>query len=759
MGALAAAAVAILSALMLLRQWRRRIAAEKAERARAAEAAALRTMIEAAPTALLAIERRGGAALASKRLRQLLSLSETAVVGPDELRRAFDADGAAALAQARDRLARDHAPFRLTLNGATAGQRLIVEGTHTDGADLLVVTDDSYAAAMEATIAATAPLGVVFQTLPIALWSRRPDFSLATENPAAQELFLLAGGELTTELSARAQRLKRPQSESRAAIRSGQCRLFDFTELSIPGGGTVGYAIDVTALEQSQAELARRLAAHVDVLEFLGTAVAVVGPDLRLKFFNTAYARLFQFDPKWLAGEPMLSEMLEQLRDRRKLPETADFQAYKRGQSRQITGIIEPQESLMHLPDGSTLRTTIAPHPLGGAILAYEDVTDRLVLERSYNTLIEVQRETLDNLQEAIVVFGGDGLLKLRNPAFARLWNIDPDAVPADRHIGEVVELMRPLLPVEADWSAFKANMIAGVFERTPQAGRLMRPDGRIVDFANVPLPDGATQIVYVDVTDRVRVEQALRERNEALEAADQLKSEFIANVSYELRTPLNAIIGFPEILANAYFGPLNERQREYTRGILESSSRLVILINNILDLATIEAGHMHLERKVVEVAGLVEEIAALSRERARVVGLELRVSCAPDLGSASLDHRRIRQALFNVVTNAIKYTQPGGSVTISAQRQGDAIECSVSDTGIGIPSDDQARVFEKFERRVAPGTATGLGLGLSLVRSFIELHGGTVTLRSAPNEGTTVTCRIPVEPPSEMEQSRKDAT
>jgi signal transduction histidine kinase len=758
LGALAAAAVAILSALMLLRQWRRRVAAEKAERARAAEAAALRAAIEAAPTALLAIDRQDGATVASRRLRRLLGLSETAAIGLDEVRRAFDAAGGDALAQALAGLSQDERPFRLTLAGATADRRFVVEGERSNRADILVVNDDSRAAAAEATARETAPLGTVVEALPIAVWSRGPDHGLATENPAARELFTLAGGDRATELPRRAHRLQRPQSESRAVVRAGQRRLFEFTEIPMPEGGTVGYATDVTALEQSQAEIARHLAAHVDVLELLGTAIAVVGPDLRLKFFNAAYARLFQFDPKWLAGEPLLGEMLEQLRDRRKLPETADFQAYKREQLRRVTGIIEAQEALMHLPDGSTLRTTVAPHPLGGAILAYEDVTDRLVLERSYNTLIEVQRETLDNLQEAIAVFGGDGLLKLRNPAFARLWSIDPDILSTDRHIGEVVELMRPLLPAQADWPAFKATMIADVFERTPQAGRLERTDGRIVDFANVPLPDGATQIVYVDVTDRARVEQALRERNEALEAADQLKSEFIANVSHELRTPLNAIIGFSEILINAYFGSLNERQGEYARGILESSKRLAALIDIILDLASIEAGYMHLERKVVEVADLVEETAALSRERARGAGIDLQTFCAPDLGRASLDHRRVRQALFNVVTNAIKYTRPGGRIGISAQRRDGAIEFSVSDTGVGIPTDDHVRVFRKFERRPVPGAATGLGLGLALVKSFVELHGGTVALESAPEKGTTVICRIPVEPPDSSNPGRTDA-
>jgi signal transduction histidine kinase len=751
--ALVAAAIAILSALMLLRQWRRRVAAEKAERACADEAARLQSVLLAAPMALLAIERRSGSARASDRLRELLGLNRDAAVQLDDLRRILDPAGTDALALALERLALDRHPFRLTLSGATPKRRYIIAGTRTEATDIIVVTDDSAAAeaaaAAAAAIAQTARLDAMIQGLPIAVWARRPDGAIETANAAARELI----GQRSEEpaLAARAARLGRAQSESRAIVLAGQRRLVEFTEIPLPGGATVGFAADVTALEQLQAELARHLAAHAEVLESLGTAIVIFGPDHRLRFVNKAYARLFRFDPKWLATEPSFSEMLEVLRDRRQLPETGDFQAYKRDLLREFAGIVEPQDELIHLPDGSTLRRIIVAHPFGGVLLTYEDVTDRLALERSYNTLIEVQRETLDNLQEAVAVFGGDGRLKLSNPVFRLLWRIDPAELPADRHVGEVVELMRPLLPAAKDWADFKAGMIAEVFERTPRSGRLARPDDTIVDFANVPLPDGATLIVYVDVTDRVRVEQALRERNEALETAGRLKSEFIANVSYELRTPLNVIIGFSEILTNAYFGPLNPRQLEYTRGILESSNRLATLVNNILDLATIEAGYMRLERTEVDVAAVVEEVAALTRERAHSMSIRLETSCDAAIGSANLDSRRVKQALFNLVSNAFKFTPQGGSVTIAARRLDDALELSVRDTGIGIPLDEQRRVFEKFERGSQPGSATGLGLGLSLVRSYIELHGGTVTLASESEVGTTVTCRLPLVPPESL--------
>ena len=215
--------------------------------------------------------------------------------------------------------------------------------------------------------------------------------------------------------------------------------------------------------------------------------------------------------------------------------------------------------------------------------------------------------------------------------------------------------------------------MIARITAEAAWSGSTERSDGSALQMATVPLPDGNVLLTCLDVTDTARVERALRERNEALETAARLKSEFIANVSYELRTPLNAIIGFAEILANQYFGPLTPRQLEYSRGILDSSQRLMQLINDILDLATIEAGYLALETGSVEICDMLEAVAVLSRERARMQDVTLTVSCPRDIGAIEADERRLKQALFNLVSNAIKFTPPGGSIRLEARIDEDA--------------------------------------------------------------------------------------
>jgi signal transduction histidine kinase len=234
-------------------------------------------------------------------------------------------------------------------------------------------------------------------------------------------------------------------------------------------------------------------------------------------------------------------------------------------------------------------------------------------------------------------------------------------------------------------------------------------------------------------------------ERNAALEAADRLKSEFIANVSYELRTPLNTIMGFTEILENQYFGQLNDPQKGYTAGILDASTHLLALISDILDLASIEAGQLTLETELFDVHAMLDSLNGLVRERAKRQSLTLHLDCPADIGTIEADERRLKQVLLNLLNNALKFTPQGGTIWLGARRDSGGVALWVKDTGIGIDREDQPRVFDKFWRsRNTASSQRGAGLGLALVRSFVQLHGGTVELNSSPENGTTVTCRLP---------------
>jgi len=340
-----------------------------------------------------------------------------------------------------------------------------------------------------------------------------------------------------------------------------------------------------------------------------------------------------------------MGEVLEKLREERRLPEYADLPAFKNEQLTLFITLIDPREEMVHLPKGTTLQSVDMPHPFGGLLMFWEDVTDALALERNYNTLIAVQRETLDNLFEGVAVIGANWRLRLSNPAFGSMWQIPAFELANEPHISEIVERMAELLDPVGDWQAEKERLIGILIGRETHTDRFERSNGSVLDFATVSLPDGAVLLSYLDVTAAINIECALRERNEALETADRLKSEFIANVSYELLTPLNSIIGFTEFLAGQYFGDLNDRQTEYGSGILEASNHLLILIDDILHLATIEAGHVSLERGSINPKVLLTSTLGRIRERARQKLIELENDCPDEFGTIVADERRLKQA------------------------------------------------------------------------------------------------------------------
>ncbi|MGQ0741652.1 MAG: PAS-domain containing protein [Alphaproteobacteria bacterium] len=680
------------------------------------------------------------------------ALLESCLSGPDAL----------TLSVAIDALSDAGTPFSLTAR--TMDNRAIGIRGCAAGAYAAVYLD----ASLPASIGRIGFEDVV-DALPVPVWVRDEKLDLRWANRAfvaasgAKSLgdALLSGAAIEAserDLAAAARTDKEPVEAKRYAVLNGQRRALALTVSPLGSGGVVGCAMDITPLAEAASKLQLHIDAHAETLDKLATAVAIFGPDRKLAFYNRAYAALWDLPESWLDTHPGDSEVLDRLRELRRLPEQKDYQNWKQERLKLYERADDHPEETWVLPSGQTLRVITQSHPFGGLLFLYEDVSDRVRLESSYNTLIKVQRATLDTLQEAVAVFGPDGRLKLHNAAFAKLWRFEGDELSSEPHVRQIMDACAARFGPNRAWDIVLDGVVSDATDRRREWDEVKRSDGAVISLALSPLPDGAMLASFVDVTDRSRIESALRERNEALEAANHIKSEFVKRVSYELRTPLNSILGFSEMLKSGMPGALNAMQNDYLEAVVKASTALRDLVNDILDLSQLEAGAMELDLHKLDLYELLAGVAEHAREWAGKAGLALELHCRESAGSFVADPKRMRQILFNLLSNAFKYTPRNGTITLGGQIVGDDVQIFVADTGPGMPEELKTAAFDTFTAKGAATARAGAGLGLALVSRFVALHGGWVELDSASGRGTRVVCHLPRAGARVDTESKKEA-
>ena len=596
-----------------------------------------------------------------------------------------------------------------------------------------------------------APWSEALLALPTPAWIAGPDESPTWVNGAWLEA---AGAASLAEALAAGTRLDRAlESVARDAAR-GQAaaprqavvwttlpagrRALAVTATPLRGGVAVS-TVDVTALAGAGETLRRQARAHEAVLAQVGEAIAVFGPDARLVFHNQAFASLWELEPAWLAERPGHGEILDRLRQQGRLPETLDYPVFKAAELGRHKALTAPPETLWRLPGERTLRVSGVANPAGGLTLIFGDVTPELRLKTQFNQLIGVQRATLDKLTDAVAVFGADARLKLHNEAFARFWGLTAEALAGAPDFDAVADLCVPRLHDRQFWRDLKARIAdPDPGARAPMVGEVATAERRLVAWQSRPLPDGATLISFLDVTDTRALEGALADREAALEAAERLKRRFVGNVSYELRTPLTTIAGYAELLERGGEA-LSERARGYVAAVHAAARQLTRSIETVLAVAELDAGEVMLDIADVDLAVLVNAAVSRWATEARAGRVTLTAS-AVAAGLIRGDERRLARVLDHLVENALRQTAPGGHIGLTASRTPGEARLLVADDGRGIPFHVQAHIFDRFsgEERGGPG------LGLALVKALVELHGGWVALESEPGAGATFTCHLP---------------
>ena len=615
---------------------------------------------------------------------------------------------------------------------------------------------------LERRSAALQALSGLIELAPFPIWHRGPDLTLAMVNSAyvaaveAEDAATVVrdGIELVEEAdgfspllaSAGVRDRQEPASRTVPITMAGERRMMHVAEVPLAGGGVAGYAIDVEDQEQARAELARFVRAQHDMLDRLSAGVAQFGRDRSLSFFNQPFARLFSLSADFLADRPEFDRVIDAMRVEGKLPEVRDFPEWKEEHRAWFTSGLAADEEEWLIPGGKHLRVVAQPLPDGGLLIIFEDRTEQIQLASARDTLLRVRSATFDNLFEAIGVFASDGRLNLWNNRFKELWGFEEEQLAVHPRVDALTPHLAARFKRPSHAGIVRELVRSATQERKQRSGRVSLIDGREFEFAAVPLPDGNALFTMLDVTDSRKVEAALRERPEALEEADRLKTAFVSNMSYELRTPLTSIGGFAEMLAGGYAGELAPTAADYVSAILESVARLSALIDNVLDLTQSDMGSLLLAEDELDLAELCQETTENARELATKRGIDLAVEIDPSVGSIIGDRRRLGQALLNLLRNSLLYTDSGGRVLLHAEGDRSQARIIVSDNGRGIDPADQSRVFDRFHRTAEGRLAEepAVGLGLPLAKQFVEAHGGTVNLESRLGEGTTVTITFP---------------
>ena len=599
----------------------------------------------------------------------------------------------------------------------------------------------------------------LIEAAPIPMWFRGNDHKLRLVNAAYVaavaaagpdvvvddqiELIEEIGGMSAGDVARRAAERRKPIERVVTATINGARRTLRVTDLPLAAEGVAGYAIDIEDME----EVARAFRAFRDaqrsMLDQISIGVAQFDAERRIAFANQPFYRVFNLPPGVVGEKTPFEQVLRLAREHGRIPEVRDFPAWREEKARWFT-LNEPVEENWPLPESVHLRVVAQPMPDGGLVIIAEDRTEQLALSAVRDTLLRTRAATFDNLFEALAVFAPGGHLELWNRGFPHAWGIESEQLEAKPQAAALLEAIAGKLADPKDIGVIGEAIRQATLDRHRGEGVAELADGRTLHFACVPLPDGNGLFTVLDVTASRQAEEALRERNRALEEADAVMTRFLANMSYEFRTPLTSIGGFAELLVSGVAGDLGPQAKDYAEAIAQSVGKLTEQVENVLDLSQSEAGLMPLNKQPLELLPLLSKIVR-EREK-RITGAGLTLNLRGDIGrKLEADAAQLRRAFAHLLDNALAATPEDGCVTIEIKPTQHGARVTISDTGRGMTQPELARALEGLR---ASGDGVLMerrqGLGLPLARRLIEAHGGTLELASRKGAGTTATITLP---------------
>jgi signal transduction histidine kinase len=739
---LCAAAWAVVTGLQMRK--RAEFASDQADR--------LAALLESAP-ALPLVVRADGRVEAQARLADWLGLPRVPTFIADFAGKdagLTEADAATLVAEV-SAAQRTGKPFALSMRAVGSNRTLLLRGSPTAtglgarGSVIVWVFDATESQAEIGRLGsevtrlgrAFAALSQLIEAAPIPMWHRGPDLLLTLVNHAyvdavdavdaddviARGLELVEPGTGMSPLAAAA--AARDAGETRArdvpATINGQRRSMRVVDVPLGESGVAGYALDNDELDRAKAAFRRFADTQRDTLDRLSAGVAQFDADRTLSFCNLPFQRMFGIKSEWIADRPEFDRVLERMREAGRVPEARDFPAWKAERRSWFTAVSGAEEEAWLLPGGAHLRVLAQPLPDGGLLLVFEDRTEQVQLASARDTLLRVREATFDNLFEAVGVFASDGRLHLWNNKFRDVWGFGDEMLASHPRVDALAENAASRL-TNPNRAALIRDLVRGAtVERKSRGGRVAFKDGRHFEFAAVPLPDGNALFAMLDITDSRRVERVLRERTEALVAADKVKTAFVANMSYELRTPLTSIGGFAEMLDKGYAGELTQASQEYVKAILESVGTLGSLVDEVLVTTQDQAGLVGVDRETVDLIQILESVASEYDAAAKAKNQDFVTDFEAGVGRVEGDAKRLRVAIAELLATAVETTQAEGRILLHASGTPSGATIVISDNG--------------------PGDGAGVERD---VQGTIEAHGGVITHMAEAGQGTATKIELP---------------
>lgn len=662
----------------------------------------------AAPIAMLRVS-QGGRIEATPEARALLGLSGAEPLSEGQLFSRLKC-GRARVEEAFRRLVRDGVSFRLT--SKTEDGRLIFATGRPSGASAVMLLDDRTgvsAAGAEAGAghAQAERCRDALKTAGVLILA--PPGDMADDSDIANRLRPALAAEAAPGDQAQ-RRISLPQED-------GAVTVWDITAHNgVTIAQDAGRTLAAERAMTSFVETISRTFAHLKV------GLLIFDAERRLTLFNPVVAGLCNEQAEWLALRPTLRELLDRMRRARTLPEQAEYAIWRRRLLTRVSGeFSQPFEESWHLQDGRTLEVVFRPHVAGGLAVVIEDVTESLALRR-VNAVERAARDaTTDILEEGVVIFGPDGRYRKSNDAFRRIWEIKCGAPAWKAHVDEVISACKVLSGEHRFWTRLRAAALGGA-EKNTGADSIVLSDGRRFSARISPMPDGATLAVFVDVTASEQVAVALKERNDALEQAEEMRSALIDQISHQMRTPLNSIFGFGQLLDSGKTGPLTDIQADYIRGIVSSSMELLVAIDGMSDLISVGADAPREARVAFDPLAALREVCVLAERR--LERRECMRITAQNVPALVIGPRvRFRQIIFNLAADALAKSPEGSEVllTITAKDDDLLLEC-------------RHEQLSDMEEQ---------GLALNLVHRFVRLNGGEVKTGRDSEGRRILRCRL----------------